>query len=189
MEALTKHVTRRLLAGLVALLPIGGTLFTVWWMEDTVSEMWLAEQSFYFPGLGLLAVLVAIYLIGLTISSVLGRWAWRTVDRLLDDFPALGVLYRTLKQVLGYGEGRDALFERAVWVPAELDGGWQLGLVTRRLDDQRVAVFVPGSPNPTAGRLLVLEAGQLRSAPITVNEALTTLLALGKSELEPPPPA
>lgn len=187
MDAVTTHVTRRLVAGLVALLPIGGTLFTVWWMEDTVSEMWLAEQAWYFPGLGLIAVLAVIYLIGLTITSFAGRWLWKLVDRLLDDFPALGALYRTLKQVLGYGEGRDALFERAVWVPAELDGGWQLGLVTRSLPDERVAVFIPGSPNPTAGRLLLLEARQLRTAPITVNDALTTLLALGKTELVPPP--
>ncbi|MSR58002.1 MAG: hypothetical protein EXS05_10040, partial [Planctomycetaceae bacterium] len=48
-------VTRCLLAGLVALLPIGGFVLTVVYLERSIAESWLARQPFYFPGLGLIA--------------------------------------------------------------------------------------------------------------------------------------
>jgi len=189
MDTVVSHITKRLVAGVIACLPIGGTLFTVWWLEDTVSDMWLAEQAFYFPGLGLLAVALILYLIGLWISSFIGRWLWRRVDSLLDKFPALGVFYRTLKQVLGYGEGQDALFEKTVWLPSEVPGAWQLGLVTQRVatdSGEQLLVFVPGSPNPTMGRLVSIAPEQLVAAPLSVNDALTGLFSLGKTELPVP---
>lgn len=189
MDAVVSHISKRLVAGVIACLPIGGTLFTIWWLEDTISEMWLAEQAYYFPGLGLVAVAVILYLIGLWISSFIGRWIWGRVDRLLEEFPALGVFYRTLKQVLGYGEGRDALFEKTVWVPSEVPGAWQLGLVTQRVatsGGEQVVVFMPGSPNPTTGRLISIAPDRLVPAPLSVNDALTGLVSLGKTELPVP---
>jgi uncharacterized membrane protein len=189
MDAVVSHITRRLIAGVIACLPIGGTLFTVWWLEDTISDMWLVDQPYYFPGLGLVAVAVLLYLIGLWISSFIGRWIWGRVDRLLEAFPALGVFYRTLKQVLGYGEGRDALFEKTVWVPSEVPDAWQLGLVTGRVaapGGEQVLVFIPGSPNPTTGRLISIEPDRLKPAPLSVNDALTGLVSLGKTNLPEP---
>jgi len=189
MDAIVSHITRRLIAGVIACLPIGGSVFTVWWLEATISDMWLVDQPYYFPGLGLVAVALLLYLIGLWISTFIGRWIWRRVDRLIETFPALGVFYRTLKQVLGYGEGRDALFEKTVWVPSEVPGAWQLGLVTQRVasaEGEQVLVFVPGSPNPTTGRLISIAPGRLLAAPLSVNDALTGLVSLGKTDLPVP---
>jgi uncharacterized membrane protein len=190
MDGLIKHISRRMVAGVVALLPIGGTLLTLWWLEDSLAGTWLAEQSWYVPGLGIVAALLIVYLVGVTVTSLLGRVVWRVVDQLLEEFPALGTLYRTLKQVLGYGEGKDAIFERAVFVPSRENDAWELGLVTQRVgeheDDERLVVFVPGSPNPTAGRLLLMEPGRVRPSSMTVNEVLTALVALGKADVETP---
>ena len=187
MNDLIKHITKRFIAGLVALLPIGGTLFTLWWLEDSLAALWLAEQAWYVPGLGIVAALALVYLIGVTVTSLIGRWAWRRVDSVLDDFPALGVAYRTLKQVLGYGEGRDALFERAVFVPSRESDAWELGLVTERITQgphgEQLVVFVPGSPNPTAGRLLVMPPERVRTTSLSVNQVMTALISLGKSDL------
>ncbi|MCA8969567.1 MAG: DUF502 domain-containing protein [Planctomycetes bacterium] len=188
MNAVVKHVTRAMIAGIVALLPIGGTILGFVWIEGTLAAAWKSVPSlapYYVPGLGVVAVLVSIYLIGLAITTFVGRYLWALFDRLLDSLPLLGSLYRSLKQILGYGEGRDALFERVVWVRSREQDAEELGLVTKEgVDPESTLVFVPGSPNPATGRLLRLRPDVLRPAHMTVHAALKTLVALGKLDLD-----
>src|SRR5260221_7891069 len=131
-----KHVSRCFLAGIVALLPIGGLVFTVVYLEVTIAGSWLANQPWYFPGLGLLATAAVIYLIGLTVSTFLGRWLWKRVDLGFDSLPALGRLYQTLKQIIGYGEGKDAIFQPVVLIRGSQPDGSELGLVTNQTTDE-----------------------------------------------------
>jgi len=113
---------------------------------------------------------------------------------LLERLPALGRLYVTLKQILGYGEGEDAVFQRVVLVPGSIGGALELGLVTNRIeDDGRIVVFVPGAPNPTIGRLVLIEPSDARDAGISVSAALKALVSVGATDLtgvvvaQPPP--
>lgn len=187
MNALFGHLTRCMVAGLVALLPIGGTVLLVMYLEASISKSWLAEQEFYFPGAGLLAVLLIVYMIGLLVSTFLGRWVFRRIDALLNALPALGRLYGTLKEILGYGQGKEAMFHEVVLVKSVGAKAEELGLVTQRLKDadgaERLVVFVPGAPNPTSGRLLLLDPRDARSLALPVNEALKALVTVGKTEL------
>jgi uncharacterized membrane protein len=193
MQILSRHVSRCFLAGLVALLPIGGFVVTVVYLEATIAGSWLAKQPFYFPGLGLLVTAAAIYLIGLTVSTFLGRWLWTRVDLLFDSLPALGRLYQTLKQIIGYGEGKEAIFHRVVLIRGSEPDGSELGLVTNETADEtgsrKLVVFVPGAPNPTTGRLIVIDAKCTLPLSITVNDALKTLLSVGKTPLSLAPPS
>src|SRR5260370_12423509 len=112
-QYISRHVTRCFLAGIVALLPIGGFVLTVAYLEAMIAESWLAKQPFYFPGLGLLATAAAIYLIGLTVSTFLGRWLWTRGDFLFDRLPALGRVYSTLQQNIGFGGREECIFQSA----------------------------------------------------------------------------
>jgi uncharacterized membrane protein len=187
MQILSKHISRCFLAGIVALLPIGGFVFTVVYLEATIAGSWLAKQPYYFPGLGLLATAAAIYLIGLTVSTFLGRWLWGRIDLLFDSLPALGRLYQTLKQIIGYGEGMDAIFHRVILIHGSEPDGSELGLVTNETSDEtgssKLVVFVPGAPNPTTGRLVVIDAARTTSLSVSVSDALKTLLSVGKTPL------
>lgn len=182
------HVTRCFVAGIVALLPVGGTILGIALLEGTIRDALFRNAGFYFPGLGILAAAAAIYLVGLAVTTFVGRYLWRTVDRVLDSLPALGLLYRSLKQILGYGEGRDALFVEAVVVPCTDIGGEQLGLVTSRVTDaegrEKQLVFVPGAPNPTTGRLVMVDPGSCRSLGVPVHEVLKLLVSVGKTAPE-----
>jgi len=183
---LGRHVSRCCLAGLVALLPLGGLVLSVLFMEDAIAGSWLARQDYYVPGMGLAVVAVGVYLIGLVVTSFLGRWLWSRLDALLDALPAVGRLYKTLKQILGYGEGEDALFREVVTVPGLQPGTEELGLVTNRLTDgdgrERLAVFLPGAPNPTIGRLVYVSSDVVRRTDRSVSDTLGTLLALGGTD-------
>lgn len=179
------HITRCLAAGVVALLPIGGTAFAIFWVERTIASSWLAERAFYFPGLGILIAIAAIYLVGLFVTSFVGKWIWRRIDRMLERLPLLGTMYQSLKEILGYDSGRERFFRGVVAV--QCDEGLELGLVTGETvdvtGDGRTLVFVPGSPNPANGRLLLLESSKMRKLDIRVADALRALVSLGKAPL------
>ena len=190
MDGLLRHVTRCVLAGALAILPIGGLVLALVLAETTISKSWKAQLPFYYPGMGILLALVAVYLLGLVTTTFLGRWFWRLIDRLLERVPALGRLYITLKQVLGYGEGERALFRRVVLVPSG-GGGHEMGLVTNEVPGPdgraRLLVFVPGSPNPTGGRLVLAEPTEVVAVATPVHEVLKALLAAGSTSLPLPP--
>lgn len=188
MNKLKSHFTKNMLAGLVAILPVGGLILTIGYFESILSNSGLKQLPFYIPGLGIILVLVLIYLIGLVLTTFVGKWLWKFVDKLLKKLPILGDLYVSLKQILGYGEGEEAVFQHTVLVPAQGGSGMELGLVTNRrsLPDgvEELSVFIPGSPNPTTGRLIMIPADQVQFTEIPVKDTFRVLVAVGKSEIE-----
>ena len=188
MNSISRHFTKNILAGVVAILPIGGLILTIGYLETSISSAGLTRLPFYFPGLGILLVLVLIYLVGLVLTTFIGKWLWNLIDKLLNNLPALGKLYQTLKQILGYGEGEDAIFQQTVLVPAQGGSGLEIGLVTNRIKlpdgSENLVIFIPGSPNPTSGRLVISKPDMVTLTKIPVNSAFKILVAAGKSEIE-----
>ena len=183
MSSIRQHFSRCLIAGIVALLPVGGLLFTVVYLEMQIAEIWPKDRVYYIFGSGLLVVAAVVYLIGLLVSSIFGRWLWNLFDRLLDRLPLLGRLYQTLKQILGYGEGPEAVFRRVVLIPSrDLDGD-EIGLVTSETTAHdgaaQLTVFVPSAPTPTTGRLVLVGADKVRPVEMSVSDALKTLVSVG----------
>ncbi|MEO6594443.1 MAG: DUF502 domain-containing protein [Planctomycetota bacterium] len=189
MSTPTRHLTRCMVAGIVALLPLGGAAFTIVWMEGAISGSWLSRQSWYFPGLGLLLALLAVYLVGLFVTTFIGRWLWRRTDRLLESLPLLGTLYQSLKEVLGYDTGKERFFLGVVAVAC--DEGHEIGFVTGESPGPdgtpHKLVFVPSSPNPTNGRLMLVAPGKLQKLDVRTADALRALVSMGKTSLQTRP--
>src|SRR5690606_11875002 len=84
-------------------------------------------------------------------------------------------------------EGADALFVETVALRAA-GSGEEFGLVTSELREptgrELRLVFVPGAPNPTAGRLLLVDAADCRPLGVPVHELLKLLVSVGKSAPE-----
>lgn len=138
-----------LITGLVALLPVGGTAILIVVTDRSLAP--LIPDAMYFPGVGILSVVLVVYLLGLTLTTVIGRWLWSLLDCGLSSLPGMGMLYRTLKQILGLDAGEGALFERVVLVPDQSTCSTEIGLVTTGDGEgaaRQILVFVPGSPNP-----------------------------------------
>jgi uncharacterized membrane protein len=188
MKRIRKHITSSLLAGIVAILPVGGLIITIGYLESTISSSGLSKMPFYFPGFGLIAAVIFIYLIGFAVTTFIGKWIWKRVDSTLDKLPALGSLYQTLKQILGYGEGEDAIFYEAVLVPSRDIKSDELGLVTNKIADDKgntkLVIFVPGVPNPTSGRLILIDKESVKPLAMPVNDTLKALVSMGKTEID-----
>jgi uncharacterized membrane protein len=188
MKRFYKHITSSFIAGIVAILPVGGLIITIGYLESTISSSGLSKMPFYFPGFGLLAAAIFIYLIGLAVTTFIGKWIWKRVDRILDKLPALGSIYQTLKQILGYGEGEVAIFYEAVLVPGRDFQSEEMGLVTNRITDDegksKLVIFIPGVPNPTSGRLVVMDKESVKTLSMPVNETLKALVSMGKTKID-----
>jgi uncharacterized membrane protein len=181
MERIQHHFVVCLITGLVTILPIGGTILLIILTERSLSP--LIPDKFYFPGEGLLLVIALLYLLGLTLTSVVGRWVWNTLDRGLSRLPGLGILYRTLKQILGFDAGEGALFQRVVLVPDESTRSMEIGLVTASAGDaeaKHLTVFRSLLAQPSQGRLLRIPASSVIPTDWTVDKALKALFSLGK---------
>lgn len=182
-----RHFTRCLFAGTAALLPIVAAVVTFDWIEGTIAGSWLANHDWYYPGMGMLMAVVAIYVVGLLVTNFIGRWLWRTVDRLLVSVPLLGSLYQSLKQLLGYDSTRERFFQGVVACPA--DTGYEIGFITGHGKGpdgtDHTIVFVPSAPNPTSGKLLLVEPSKLLVLDVGTSDALRALVSLGKSSMHP----
>jgi len=181
MKKFYRHLGVCFLTGLVAILPVGGTFILIVLVEKTLRP--LVPAKLYFPGVGLLSVLILLYLLGLTLTTVVGHWLWKRLDATLSRLPGVGAIYHTLKQVLGFDVGEGGLFQRVVLVSDEGTGGAEMGLVTSidgEGEAKQLVVFVPGSPNPSQGRLLRLPANRVLPTDWTVDQALKRLFSLGK---------
>jgi uncharacterized membrane protein len=185
--SMTRHLTRCLVAGIVALLPIGGVVFAVVGLEGVLSSWWRDRVSWYVPGLGLLLAALVVYAIGLFVTTFAGRWLWRRTDRMLESVPLLGTLYQSLKEVLGYDSTRERFFQGVVAVPTE--GGFEIGFVTGQAmgpgGTMHTWVFVPSVPNPTNGKLLMIDPSRLQKLDVRTADALRALVAIGKTPFGP----
>ncbi|MBN4074038.1 DUF502 domain-containing protein [bacterium AH-315-E10] len=186
MKIISQHLTKCIIAGIVAILPIGGSIIIIGYLETMISDAGISKIPFYFPGMGILMTIIGIYIIGLTVTTFIGRWAWEKIDKLINRLPALGKLYLSIKEILGYGEGEDAFFQNTVLIPAQGGIGEELGLVTNEIflpdKTRKLVVFVPGSPNPTVGRLIILDADDVTPVNMQANDTLKALVSIGKTE-------
>ncbi len=191
MKSLRKHLIKCLIAGVAALLPIGGTLFLVLYLENQLSASWLKDQPYYRFGMGIVLGFLVIYLVGLAISTFVGRWLWTRTELMLVHVPLLGPLYQTLKQMLGYGEGPDAMFKHVVLVPCEDLAGEQLGFVTSEIavdtGPPSLAVFIPAAPNPSNGKLIYVRSDEVKPLDVPVNQAMKALISVGALPLHQSP--
>lgn len=179
-----QHFTRCFLAGLVAVLPIGGLVVLILYLDQSLRPL-VKGTPLDFPGMAILVAIAGIYLLGLTVTTFIGKWLWNIFDAILSRVPGLAMLYNTLKQILGYGSGKDALFLRVVLVKDVSAGTLELGLVTEEVNLEgqtpRLAVFLPGSPNPALGRLVLVEPERCVPTQIPVDVAIKALLSTGKT--------
>jgi len=192
MSFLTRHVKSKFVAGLIAAIPIGITLFLIFYVDSMVQKV----VRLPYPGLGILLSLVVIYALGIFVTSLLGRYLLRTLDWVLAHIPGMRDLYRTWKQLLVTPDLDSGMFSKVLLLPDESGQYHLLGFSTGRPvaeGSDRLCVFVPNSPNPITGRLYFVSMKRCHFMSISSKDALKTVVSSGNylpTELGAPiPPA
>lgn len=155
-----RKIWNTMLKGLVTLLPIGLTVYLVYWLAVTAERLFsrlltlVIPESAYRPGLGLAAGLLVLYVVGLAVNAYFVRRALRLSDDLFARIPVVKTIYVATRDFMRFfpasGQGSD--LKRVVLVP--FGPGHAIGFVTAEsgtalgLDDaggERVAVYLPMS--------------------------------------------
>jgi len=154
-----RRIWNTMLKGLVALLPIGLTLYLVYWLAVTAERLFsgilklVVPESAYWPGLGLMAGLLVLYLAGLAVNAYVVRSLLRLSDEFFARIPVVKSLYVAIRDFLRFlpsaGQGSD--LKRVVLVP--FGPGKIIGFVTAessvalgmRDATDTVAVYLPMS--------------------------------------------
>jgi uncharacterized membrane protein len=174
---LRTHLRNKLVAGALAAVPVAITFFILWYVDTKAREL----LGLNVPFLGTLVTIIAIYLLGLFVTSFIGHFLLGLLDRALRRIPGLRALYRSWRQVMMTDAG-DGIFTHVVLVPDEAGRGCVLGFTSGHAvegDPGLQCVFIPGSPNPTTGRLYFVPSFRCIRLDMTPQEALKMLISGG----------
>lgn len=197
-----------LVAGILILIPVAVTVFILVQIFRFMDGIFApvvsrvlgralgAEAPVHIPGLGLLLTLLLILLIGWLSTNVAGRRLLRSGERVLLRLPVAKSIYGATKGILeALSKDQAEAFKRVVLVeyPKKdlfaigfVTGGARWGRIDERLGDL-LLVFVPTTPNPTSGFLLLVPRGEAIDLPITVEEGVRMVVSGGI--LVPPVPS
>ena len=191
---------RYFVAGLLVWIPLGITLWVlkilVGLMDETLLLLPQAYRSealfgFHVPGLGIILTIAILLTTGALAANFFGRKLLAFGDNLLTRIPIVRSIYGGVKQIsdtLFSPEGK--AFRRAVLVRYPHAGTWTVALVTgspehevaRILGRDQISVFVPTTPNITAGFFLVVPRSETIELDMNVDAALKYIISLGVAE-------
>jgi uncharacterized membrane protein len=183
---------RYFLVGLVVIAPVGATAWVLAWLFQTIDailgEPLQAAIGFHVPGLGFLLLGVFVLLVGWVVHQAVGRRVLDWWNEALGRFPVAGRLYHAASQIMQtIVGGQQAMFRRTVLVPYPMEGMWAVAFVTSDdppgisalVGEPCANVFVPTTPNPTSGFLLVVPTRLMRPLGLSVEEAMKLVISAG----------
>jgi uncharacterized membrane protein len=188
---------RYLIAGVLVWLPI---LITVWVLSFIVDLMdrtlvLLPEQAQpraifgrEIPGLGIIFAFLVVLLTGLAVTNLVGRRLVRYWEELLQRIPLVRSIYggvKTFAETVLSKQGN--AFRKVVMIEYPGPGIWSIAFVTaeevaevsRRTGRKQVCVFVPTTPNPTSGFIVLVPSEAVVELDMSVDAAMKMIVTLG----------
>ena len=133
-------------------------------------------------------VLLLTTLLGFLSNYVFGRFFLGVVERFIERIPGIGTVYHSVKQIVTtFGTQNKNLFNKVVLVEFPREGVWSLGFLTNKSQGEAQAkispvtwtVFVPTTPNPTSGFLLMLPASKVVELDMAVGDGMKMIISGG----------
>ncbi|MEX0906771.1 MAG: DUF502 domain-containing protein [Gemmatimonadota bacterium] len=191
-------IRRHLIAGLIVIAPVTATVFVLWWIFqvlDGVLGRFLypaigavaGRDTIVIPGLGLLVLFMLLVGIGWAAQRAIGSrivaWWHDTLERI----PLTRRIYSATNRIVRTMFGAEARpFQKVVLVRYPSDGRWSIGFLSgiapaaiRSTVPDAVTVFVPTTPNPTTGFLVIVPLSLTVELAMSVDEAFTYILSAG----------
>jgi len=183
------------ITGVVVLIPIGFTLYLSKILIGLSSKI-LPENinpnnylPFAIPGIEIIISLVFITIVGGLSLSFLGKKILKLIDDLFKRIPLLRTIYSAISQMTETFSNKDNDKKSVVLVEYPRKGVWAVGFATRenttemanKTNKKLVNVFVPTTPNPTSGFLLMFPVDEVIYLDMTFEEASKFIVSAGTS--------
>jgi uncharacterized membrane protein len=188
-------------AGLLVLVPLAITIWLIEWAISSLDKTllllpkaWHPDTllSFHLPGFGVILTMGVLLLVGAVVSNFLGKRLIGWWDALLGRIPVVRSIYSSVKQVSDtlFSENGNA-FRQAVLVEWPRFGTWTIGFVTgvpsgnvlgslqQSTGEEFLSVYVPTTPNPTSGYMMMFKKSDCRELTMSVDEALKYVVSMG----------
>lgn len=177
-----------LITGLLVILPLAVTLlllrFLFTELDNVLQPVVRRLLGRTITGLGFIAGFALILLAGAVASNVLGRRVINRFERLMLRIPLARTIYGSIKQ---FSEGMllpgRGAFQRVVLVQWPRPGLYAIGFVTggdlKGTASGLLHVFIPGTPNPTSGFVVIVSEREVQPVDLTVEQALKFIISGG----------
>jgi len=196
-QVLKRIIRRYLMAGLLVWIPILATVLVVRFMLQLMDKTLLllppslrppALFGMHIPGFGALLAVVLLLLTGVLVSNMIGRTLVEFWDDLLNRIPFVRGIYGGVKNfstTILSSSGNS--FKKVLLIEYPGKGVWSIGfqtaaevpLVAQYTGEPQVCVFIPTTPNPTAGFIVMVPQSRAITLPISVDEAMKMIVTLG----------
>lgn len=183
---------RYFLTGLLILAPTLITGYLVWWVFVRIDNLIQPLQRRFplidIPGIGFIIVLIFIAVVGLLASNLIGRRVIGFGEKMINRLPLVPRIYTAVKEISEvFLADKKTAFQRVVLIRYPHEKSYALAFVTRDGIDyfnklsgeELISVFIPTTPNPTSGFMLMLPKRHVVSVDIPVEEAMKMVISGG----------
>ena len=182
--------------GVVVLIPIGLTIYLSKFLINTSSKILPSQINpnyylpFNIPGLEIIISIIFITIIGFISLSYLGKKFLQLIDSLFKKIPLLGTFWSAIKQMSQSFKESGSKSKSVVLIEYPRKGVWAVGFATKensgeiaeKTNQKLVNVFVPTTPNPTSGFLLMFPKNEIVYLDMSFEEASKFIVSAGTSD-------
>ena len=201
-SSLSRRFRNAFLTGLLVFLPLGTTIFVINFLLDLFKgpairlayQLGLSEENAFFgletllAGAGLVIGVVLLTALGYFSKYLLGRVFINLTERILDKVPFINAVYRSVKQIVEtFGKENRAVFKEVCLIEYPRKNCYALGFITAdssshvtdKIGRNLTYVFVPTTPNPTSGFLLLVGEEEIYRIDVSVGDGMKMLISGG----------
>ena len=196
--SIVKKIRNYFLAWIVVLIPIGITLYLSLFIIKVSTKILPKELNpnnylnFEIPGIEILIAIFLITFIGWLSLSFLGKKIFELINRILKRIPILRTIYSAINQMTESLTKSDNKQKSVVLLEYPKKDVWAVGFATKenkgiindKIGNELVNVFVPTTPNPTSGFLLMVPKKNLIFLDISFEQASKFIVSAGTSDID-----
>lgn len=197
-----RSIRNAFFTGIIVVLPLGVTLIVISFLLERIGTpasnffFWFLDREWrglpaielLLKSISLLVVFSIITLLGYSSRLFLGKWIFHRMERLLDRVPFINTVYRTVKQIVDtFSQQQNAVFQRVVLIEYPRVGCYVIGFLTGdskgevqdATGSHLVNVFIPTTPNPTSGFLLMLPEQDIHPLKMSITDGMKLIISGG----------
>ena len=194
-KSIFARIRNNFIAGIVVLIPIGIILYLTLAIVKVSSKILPKEINpnnylpYNIPGIEIIIALILITLIGWLSLSFIGKKLLNIFDNILNKIPILRTIYSAFAQMLETFTSNKVSKKNVVLIEYPRKGTWAVGFATNentgkiknKIGQEVVNVFVPTTPNPTSGFLLMFPKEDVIYLDITFEQASKFIVSAGST--------
>jgi len=183
-----KKLRAQFMAGLLVVVPMGASILILYWVftaiDNILQPIVKAIAGHNIPGVGFGVTVVLIYIAGVIVRNVFGKWLMKKGDSLMMRVPVFRGLYTGIRQIVQSVTVPDKTgFMQVVLVEFPRKDMWTVGFVTKEMTavngEKFANVLIPTSPTPWSGFFQIVKETDLIRTDITIEDAVKMIVSGG----------